>query len=326
MQVASADLVSTAGAGLVLSVQAVAPTLGWTNVDLSPLIYLVPPPDGIQGYVLTGTPPTGPTADVLEVFELSSAISPPAWLQGVRVTPAGRTTGLTVHRARQGAQPIGSDSFLGGPLGISGDKLIVPVAYSGGCGAHSFQLSWDGKINKSIPPQVVLELSHDAHGDQCRALIKETLQFDLSVLAGFPAEETLLVVRGQGFEGTILYSPPSLGSGQSPRCPDCYLQLVDWHAFHDAMPGGPHNLYVIGKVLVRTLGYRVSLAPAAPQGINPRILLLDLTVQQPGGVAATQLDYVSVRWDRTPYNGGYLEVHIRCGSQIVQKLPIEVVS
>lgn len=332
MEVANADLKGT-DASLTLEVTAVAPTLGWTDVGLSPVIYVVPPQDGVQEFTLTGTPPSGPSAEQLEVFELTTELTPPAWLLGVRVTPVARkgsSAGLTLHRARLQAPQVGQDMLFVGALGARGDKLVVPVSYSGGCAKHSFQLSWDGNVQKSNPPQVVLELSHDAHGDACRMLVEETLQFDLSVLGGLPAEEQRLVVSVNGVAvQTILYTPPSAKGlmAARPRCPDCYLDLRDWHAFHDTMPGGPHSLYVIGNVVVPAQGYAVGLTPANPQGLNPRILLLDLVVQRPQGNAATVITTEPARWNHPgAYDGRFSDVHIRCGSQVVLKLPIQVVS
>ncbi len=111
-----------------------------------------------------------------------------------------------------------------------------------------------------------------------------------------------------------------------PSCPDPYIKLIDWHAIHNAMPPGPDSLYVVGKVRVPTLGYSVSLVEAVPQGINPVILILDLSVKKPSGPAGRQVEDVAVRWDFSgAYGGQYDEVHIRCGTDVVKQLDIEMV-
>lgn len=112
-----------------------------------------------------------------------------------------------------------------------------------------------------------------------------------------------------------------------PACPDTYSELKDFHAFHNTMPPGPHSLYVIGTVVVSSLGYTVQLTEAASPGVNPTILLLELLVRKPASEAAAQIQEHQVRWDHPgPYAGGYAEVHILCGSNIVQKLAIKVVT
>ena len=93
-------------------------------------------------------------------------------------------------------QPIGGDFVAIEAVGLKGDKLIIDVIYGGGCRQHTFQLNWDGKFLKSNPAQVVLELSHDANDDPCRALIHERLQFDLSVIIENPSQYILHVRSG----------------------------------------------------------------------------------------------------------------------------------
>lgn len=55
----------------------------------------------------------------------------------------------------------------------------------------------------------------------------------------------------------------------------------DWYASHDHMPPGPKTLRVTGKCKFPTAGYRVELTPANPQGINPKIYILDKIVHVP---------------------------------------------
>jgi hypothetical protein len=67
-------------------------------------------------------------------------------------------------------------------IAIAGDVLTLKVTYGGGCEKHDFELyGWRG-YNKSNPPQALLFLSHNAHGDRCEALITEVLHFSLSPL------------------------------------------------------------------------------------------------------------------------------------------------
>ena len=58
----------------------------------------------------------------------------------------------------------------------------------------------------------------------------------------------------------------------------------DWTAILDAMPPRKPRLRVNGKCTFPTPGYKVVLKPHHPQGINPRILLLDKVVTAPTGI------------------------------------------
>ena len=62
----------------------------------------------------------------------------------------------------------------------------------------------------------------------------------------------------------------------------------------DKMP--PNNtLYVTGKVTVPTTGFHVSLVEAVPQGINPKILILEVKKVKPSGPAGDVVTHVPVR-------------------------------
>src|SRR3546814_9149510 len=57
---------------LIVEVQGLAPTLGWTNVRLDPHVYITPPDDGVQDFDLVGDRPApGPSgaADALTEVE-----------------------------------------------------------------------------------------------------------------------------------------------------------------------------------------------------------------------------------------------------------------
>jgi hypothetical protein len=56
-----------------------------------------------------------------------------------------------------------------------------------------------------------------------------------------------------------------------------------WKAWIDMMPPGPQTLHVTGKCVFPKHGFKVKLAKAVPQGINPAILLLRKTVTPPTG-------------------------------------------
>ncbi|KPL19374.1 MAG: hypothetical protein AMJ92_03580 [candidate division Zixibacteria bacterium SM23_81] len=62
------------------------------------------------------------------------------------------------------------------------DFLRLQVAYGGGCRKHDFKLYGSTSFMESYPVQTKIYLSHDAHGDRCKALVRDEMIFDLSPL------------------------------------------------------------------------------------------------------------------------------------------------
>ncbi len=73
----------------------------------------------------------------------------------------------------------GKDAFESNKVRVNGDTLFIDVQYSGGCKDHVFTARHNGNYMKSLPPQLNLYIDHQANGDGCRELIRETLAFDL---------------------------------------------------------------------------------------------------------------------------------------------------
>ncbi len=69
-----------------------------------------------------------------------------------------------------------------------------------------------------------------------------------------------------------------------------------WKAWQDSMPPGPSTIHVVGKCVFPTTGYKVKLTKAVPQGINPAILLLRLTITKPSGIVLPVIQKVEVRF------------------------------
>lgn len=76
---------------------------------------------------------------------------------------------------------------------IEVDSLLLSVQYGGGCAEHTFELV-AGPMLKSLPPKQWLEISHDAHGDNCRALLQTKIQFDLTPYRGSPRGITIIKI------------------------------------------------------------------------------------------------------------------------------------
>lgn len=84
----------------------------------------------------------------------------------------------------------------------------------------------------------------------------------------------------------------------------------EWSAWVDTMPGTRHTLHVVGRVLTPTPGYTVTLTPMNPQGINPRILLLALTVVPPTNVQPQVITEIEARYSEPAEPDTYTHVTI----------------
>jgi hypothetical protein len=75
------------------------------------------------------------------------------------------------------------------------------------------------------------------------------------------------------------------------------VDTTDWYAWMNRMPGGPGSFHVNGVVHLPTPGYEAHLERAAPQGINPRELILDVKVTPRPGVWPQVITPASLRFD-----------------------------
>jgi hypothetical protein len=74
------------------------------------------------------------------------------------------------------------DAYTIQKVAIEGDRLAITVRHGGGCRTHDFHLVTSRLFMESNPVQSDLLLTHDGHGDLCRALITAELVFDLGPL------------------------------------------------------------------------------------------------------------------------------------------------
>ena len=81
-------------------------------------------------------------------------------------------------------------------------------------------------------------------------------------------------------------------------------------AWIDKMPGSSPKLIVIGKVEAPTLGWKISLGKANP-GINPTIIILDITAIPPRGTVPQVITQHDLRFEETPPQEEYEQATIR---------------
>ncbi|MEZ4385193.1 MAG: hypothetical protein R3A79_27950 [Nannocystaceae bacterium] len=110
------------------------------------------------------------------------------------------------------ADPFAQDPYdiIGLGPQITGDTLLLEVAYSGGCAEHDFGLCWDGAFLESDPVQVHVTVGHNGNGDACEAYPMEQLQFDLTELKtswqeAYQQDSGLIVIHVDGWEKPIEY-------------------------------------------------------------------------------------------------------------------------
>lgn len=104
------------------------------------------------------------------------------------------------------------DPFIMKEFKINGDSAFLTISYSGGCNEHTFEIIWGEFYTKTYPPGTDIVVVHNAHGDACKALITETLSFNIGKLTGPVDYETVIVTVHSG-------NPPSASSLSAPWHP-----------------------------------------------------------------------------------------------------------
>ncbi len=84
-------------------------------------------------------------------------------------------------------------------------------------------------------------------------------------------------------------------------------------AWIDRVPGEPPKLIMIGDVRVPANGSQARLTRRSPQGINPKILILDVNAQEPSGEAPQEITTIPLRYEESPPQDEYRQVMIATG-------------
>lgn len=88
----------------------------------------------------------------------------------------------------------------------------------------------------------------------------------------------------------------------------------NWKAWLNLQPPGPATLIVVGEVEADA---RPVLTKAVPQGLNPTILILDLTIEKTGD-AGNAPTWREARYEESPVaQSQYSQVDIRWDSDII---------
>ena len=87
-------------------------------------------------------------------------------------------------------------------------------------------------------------------------------------------------------------------------------QTSNWKAVEDRQPSGV-SLRVTGTVTTTMSNQEPHLTKARPQGINPSILLLDLSIATTGDVGSTVMGERNVEYREDISAGQYTSIEIR---------------
>lgn len=98
-----------------------------------------------------------------------------------------------------------SDAITINNVRIEGNLMYLIVEYSGGCEEHDFELIGSFAVAKSIPPQRGIQLYHNANGDNCRALITDTVIANIEALAAAPTKGSEIFLNLEGYGKQLKY-------------------------------------------------------------------------------------------------------------------------
>lgn len=191
-----------------------------------------------------------------------------------------------------------------------------------------------GRAQLGVPPMVrlvaevesvLLNLRH--HDGHCLQVPKPVRHHLGDLKLGPKHGKTTLtafVMLGMELLGSASLDVSNLGSvfpgpGKDPTVP---IDTSEWYAWISRMPPGPASFHVSGTVTMPTPGYDVRLVEAAPQGINPKDLILDLVIKKLPGIWPQHVASIPVRFDQTPLKVDYDSVLVRISSGT--SIPIKV--
>jgi hypothetical protein len=86
--------------------------------------------------------------------------------------------------------------------------------------------------------------------------------------------------------------------------------------------GRNYHIEVNGEVEVSATNLTPKLTVQAPQGSNPRVLMLDLTIESGGGLGGPIMIYKKVEYTRPTSGNQYDEVDIMFDGQIIQRIEV----
>ena len=127
-----------------------------------------------------------------------------------KTTDAGETAnGVSMNKVivKPGyVAPESNDAFTVDKASIEGDLLTLYVTYGGGCKTHEFKAYASDVYMKSMPPKLGITVEHNANQDLCKALVSDTVVFDLSTVK-YPGKDKdyTIVLSVNNYKGDLEY-------------------------------------------------------------------------------------------------------------------------
>lgn len=194
-----------------------------------------------------------------------------------------------------------------------------------------------GVARATTPPQVlllpevqgvILEMRHDA--GPCTQAVNPVRHCLSNLQLGDQHGKTTIaafVMHGDQILGSSDIDVRQLGQTDQGPAQDqtAIINTFDWYAWVNRMPGGDPSFFVTGSVTLANPGFRVSLQPSRPQGINPRQLLMNLEVERLPGMWPQVVTTRTVRYEISPYQNNYDGVLIQLPDGRGIRLDIEEV-
>jgi hypothetical protein len=101
------------------------------------------------------------------------------------------------------------------------------------------------------------------------------------------------------------------------------LETRNWFAWENNMPPGPVRLQATGEVKTPSAHQVPRLARAVPQGINPRILILNLTVEETGKKGVEVVDFRRAYYEEECRPEQFTDVQINCEGSLLQMIKVD---
>jgi hypothetical protein len=125
--------------------------------------------------------------------------------------PLGLAGGQTIVLANPDDAVWPADPLTVRSARIAGDTLIAAVEHGGGCREHDYRVIVSTIWMESFPIQVPARISHDAHGDVCKALLTREVRVSLAPLANayrdaYRQEHGSIALRLAGSPSELLFS------------------------------------------------------------------------------------------------------------------------
>lgn len=110
------------------------------------------------------------------------------------------------------------------------------------------------------------------------------------------------------------------------------INTRNWYAFENRQPtisDDPDDktvgFYVIGEVETTNGAIVPALAEACPPGVNSKILILELSIQDTGGVGTTDISFREARFNKRVTLGQHTSVVIRYQGDVLARVDVQVV-